>query len=83
MTAAELRAAVGKLDLSQAQLARLLDVTPRAINTWLSGTRPVPGPVAAYLRLFASTPLAVRLAEVQCAMASIRLATSRSTPASY
>jgi transcriptional regulator with XRE-family HTH domain len=65
MTAAELRTAVGKLALSQAQLARLLDVTPRAMSTWLSGTRPVPGPVAAYLRLFANTPRAVQLAEVQ------------------
>ncbi len=65
MTAADLRIILAKLDLSQAQLARLLDVTPRAMTTWLSGMRPVPGPVAAYLRLFAATPAAVRLAEVQ------------------
>jgi DNA-binding transcriptional regulator YiaG len=43
---------LGYFRLSQAQLARILGVTPRAVNMWCAGDRKVPGTVRAYLRLF-------------------------------
>lgn len=50
----ELRNSLSKLNLSQADFAKLLDVTPRGVSLWLSGERSVPGPAEAYLNLFAS-----------------------------
>lgn len=34
--------AIEKLGTGQAGIARLLGVTPQAVNQWVSGTRPVP-----------------------------------------
>lgn len=34
--------AIEKLGAGQAGIARLLGVTPQAVNQWVSGTRPVP-----------------------------------------
>jgi hypothetical protein len=70
MDAIGFRSTLEKLGLSQALLARLLEVTPRAVSIWLSGARPVPGPVEAYLRLFTSATAEARLAEVQRTPAS-------------
>lgn len=35
-------AAIEKLGTGQAGVARLLGVTPQAVNQWVSGSRPVP-----------------------------------------
>lgn len=50
----ELKNAMSDLGLSPAMLAKLLDVTPRAVGLWLNGDRTPPGPAEAYLKLFAS-----------------------------
>lgn len=63
MTTDELRAFLAELDLSQANFARLVDVTPRAVTLWLSGERAIPGPAAAYVRAFKLLPLNLRQAE--------------------
>jgi DNA-binding transcriptional regulator YiaG len=56
MNAAELRSILSALGLSQVDLARLILISPRAVNLWATGERVVPGPVAAYLRLILSLP---------------------------
>lgn len=48
----DLKAHLKKLGLKQSELARLLDVTPRAVSQWATGDTAVPGPVRGYLRLF-------------------------------
>jgi len=63
MTAAELRATLGTLDLRQLQAARLLGVTIRAVGMWINEEREVPGPVAAYFNLLMSLPVALRARE--------------------
>ncbi len=40
--------------LKQAELARLLDVSPRTVSLWATGDTALPGPVAAYLRVMQS-----------------------------
>ncbi|HEY1728116.1 MAG TPA: hypothetical protein VGG22_07075 [Candidatus Baltobacteraceae bacterium] len=65
MKASDLRASLHKLGFSQADFARLLGVTSRAVSMWLGEQRAVPPPVEAYLRLFTAAPEATRLAEVQ------------------
>ena len=65
MTTDELRSFLRETGMSQAQLARLLDVTPRAVTLWLAGDRTVPGPAEAYIRLFRAMPTSVRLVEMQ------------------
>jgi transcriptional regulator with XRE-family HTH domain len=52
------------LGISQTDLARLVDVTPRGVNLWAAGERAVPGPAAAYLRLLLSLPLNLRQVEL-------------------
>jgi hypothetical protein len=64
MSPSELRSAIASLAIAQSDLARLVDVTPRAISLWLSGERAVPGPMAAYLRLLLSLPQGQREAEL-------------------
>jgi hypothetical protein len=58
-----LRIALTDLELSQADFARLIEVTPRAITLWLSGERAVPGPVKGYLRLLSNMPANLRQVE--------------------
>lgn len=57
MTPLEFRSALTRLNYRQCDLARLLDVTPRAVNMWARGDRKVPGPVVAWLRLVESLPV--------------------------
>ena len=52
----ELRFTLAKLEISQADFSRLVEVTPRAISLWLSAEREIPGPVEAYIRLLSSLP---------------------------
>ncbi|ULJ73324.1 helix-turn-helix transcriptional regulator [Rhizobium gallicum] len=50
----ELKNVMSALGLSPTSLAKLLDVTPRAISMWLTGERSIPGPAEAYLNLFST-----------------------------
>jgi len=56
MSSGELRKLVEDLGLSQANFARLLAVTPRAVALWMAGDRAIPGPVEAYARLLSAAP---------------------------
>jgi transcriptional regulator with XRE-family HTH domain len=56
ISALKLRAAIGELDLTQAEFSRLLDVSVGAVAQWLSEARPIPGPVEAYLNLLLRLP---------------------------
>src|ERR1700730_16802049 len=64
MTRIELKRFLDEIGVNQVQLARLLDVTPRGVNLWMTGQRSVPGPAAAYVRLLASVPVGVRQVEL-------------------
>jgi hypothetical protein len=64
MSPDELRFALVKLGISQAELARLIGVTPRAITLWVGSERSVPGSVSAYLQLLCSLPLGQQQAEL-------------------
>jgi len=64
MTPHELSKILLRFRLAQADLARLIEVTARGVALWLKGDRPVPGPVAAYLRLFQLLPDYLRRVEL-------------------
>jgi hypothetical protein len=64
MLSANLKAIIDALGLSQADFARLIGVTPRAVTLWMVGDRAIPGPVEAYATLLASVPLSVRQIEL-------------------
>jgi transcriptional regulator with XRE-family HTH domain len=64
MDAEELRRGIGELGVSQADFARLLGVTSRAVNLWISSDRGVPPPAVAYLRLLLSVPKAFQAKEL-------------------
>jgi DNA-binding transcriptional regulator YiaG len=53
MTPDQFRAALADLGLSQVGFARLAMVDARTVRRWCDGTRAVPGPVVALLRLAA------------------------------
>ncbi len=55
MTADQFRAALAGLGLSQAGFARLAMVDARTVRRWCDGTRAVPGPVVALLRILMIT----------------------------
>lgn len=57
MKGSEFRSALEQLKVSQADFARLVDVTSRAVNSWATDEQgEVPGPVAAYARLLSALP---------------------------
>lgn len=56
MTAAELQEALDRLDMEQTELARLLDVTPRAVQKWLSEGGEAPGYASLFVRLLLERP---------------------------
>jgi hypothetical protein len=64
MQAFELKAYFLELGITQADFARLIGVTPRAVTLWLAEERAVPGPVEAYLRLFRLLPPSLRQIEL-------------------
>ena len=64
MTGADLLSKLQELGISQADFARLTDVTPRAISMWIAGDRAIPGPVRAYLNLLQSLPANLRQVEL-------------------
>ena len=51
MTPDQFRAALADLHLSQAGFARVAMVDARTVRRWCDGTRAVPGPVVALLRM--------------------------------
>jgi helix-turn-helix protein len=64
MTSSELKAILEELGISQADFARLIGVTPRAVTLWLAGDRAIPGPAEAYARLLRLLPLSLRQVEL-------------------
>lgn len=56
MTPDELKVLLTGLGLSQADFARLVGVTPRAVNLWMAGDRAIPGPAHAYAQLLGALP---------------------------
>jgi DNA-binding transcriptional regulator YiaG len=58
MNADELRLALQEMEVSQAEFARLVDVSPSAISLWLGAERGIPGPTEAYVRLLRPLPSA-------------------------
>jgi hypothetical protein len=60
----ELRSILAELGVTQADFARLIAVTPRAVALWTNGERPVPGPVEGYLRLLRLLPQNLRQVEL-------------------
>lgn len=64
MTPLEFRTLLFKLNLQQTEFSRLVSVTPRAVNLWALGHRPVPGPVQAYINLLYSLPQRLKDAEL-------------------
>src|SRR5580698_4156845 len=63
MNNTQLRTVLAEVGLDQADFARLLGVTPRAVNLWATGNRAIPGPTEAYLRLFQLLPTNLRQIE--------------------
>ena len=55
MTTDQFRAALAGLGISQAGFARIAMVDARTVRRWCDGTRAVPGPVVALLRLMTET----------------------------
>lgn len=56
MTGDQLRDAIDELRLTQAEAARLLDVTPRTVGNWIRGRHEVPGAVSRLLRTWIRRP---------------------------
>ncbi|TCA33677.1 hypothetical protein E0H70_08145 [Rhizobium leguminosarum bv. viciae] len=65
MSGNALREALVQIGLSQVEFARLLDVSIGGVAQWLSGARPVPGPVEAYVHLFLRLPPSIQELELQ------------------
>jgi len=67
MESDDLKAILAEMGITQADLARLLGVTARAVALWVAGGpsgRPIPGPVDAYLRLLQLLPPNLRQVEM-------------------
>jgi DNA-binding transcriptional regulator YdaS (Cro superfamily) len=60
----EMKSLLSGLDLNQANFARLIGVTPRAVNLWMMDERAIPGPAASYLRLLSVLPMSLRQIEI-------------------
>jgi Helix-turn-helix len=64
MTSDDLKAALTEVGITQADFARLIGVTPRAVALWMSGDRGIPGPADGYLRLLRLLPTNLRQVEL-------------------
>lgn len=64
MTSLELRATLRELELTQADFARLIGITSRAVALWTADERTIPGPVEGYLRLLKALPSQLRQIEL-------------------
>jgi hypothetical protein len=65
MTGNDLRAILTELGVTQADFARLIGVTPRAVALWMTEERSIAGPAEAYLRLLRLLPPNLRQAELK------------------
>jgi DNA-binding transcriptional regulator YiaG len=72
MTAAQLRAILDRLGLSQVGAARFLDVDDRTVRRWIAGDIAVPRPVEMLLRLLDECPAAMRHARKTFGLTSER-----------
>jgi len=64
VTSDVLREVLVEFGITQADLARLIGVTPRAVALWVSDERTIPGPAEAYVRLFKLLPPNLRQIEL-------------------
>jgi hypothetical protein len=64
VTGDDLKAALTELGITQADFARLIGVTPRAVALWMAGDRAIPGPADGYLRLLRLLPMNLRQFEL-------------------
>jgi hypothetical protein len=64
MTSDDLEAILAELGITQADFARLIGVTPRAIALWVADERSIPGPAEAYLRVLQLLPQNLRQVEL-------------------
>jgi hypothetical protein len=64
MTSNDLRALLMEFELRQADFARLIGVTLRAVALWVADERAIPGPVDAYVRLLRLLPPNLRQIEL-------------------
>jgi hypothetical protein len=64
MSSEELEVVLAELGITQADFARLIGVTPRAIALWVADERSIPGPAEAYLRVLQLLPQNLRQVEL-------------------
>jgi len=64
MQSSDLRAALIELGITQADFARLIDITPRGVALWMADERTIPGPAEAYVRLMRLLPPNLRQVEL-------------------
>jgi len=64
MTSNDLKAILTEFELTQADFARLIGVTIRAVTLWIAEDRTIPMPVDAYVRLFRLLPQNLRQVEL-------------------
>ena len=64
MSGQEFKELLTKMELAQSDFARLVGVTPRAVNLWATDGRAISGPAEAYLRLFQLLPTNLRQIEL-------------------
>jgi DNA-binding transcriptional regulator YiaG len=60
----DLKALLLEVGLSQADFARLIGVTSRAVTLWMNDERAIPGPAEAYARVFRLLPPNIRQTEL-------------------
>lgn len=65
MTNLRLKDTLERLGLKQAEFARLIKMSPRSVSLWATGESPLPGPVAAYLRVLQLLPADARADELR------------------
>jgi hypothetical protein len=59
-----LKRVLDRFGLKQTEFAQLLDVSPRTVSLWATGTVGIPGPVKAYLRMLQTSEPSRRAAEI-------------------
>src|ERR1700674_1457670 len=64
MTSDDLRSLLMEFGLTQADFARLIGVTLRAVTLWVADERAIPGPAEAYVRLLRLLPPNLRQVEL-------------------
>jgi hypothetical protein len=64
MISNDLKTALAELGITQADFARLINVTPRAVALWMADERAIPGAAEAYVRLLRLLPPNLRQVEL-------------------